>query len=60
MPSAKSFYCSLIYHFHYFHALIGYFTQICPVDVILNIFSICLQFHSYLIGSLLVYLGDFF
>jgi hypothetical protein len=65
MPSgvtlAKSFYCSLIYHFHYFRALIGYFTQICPVDVILNIFSICLQFHCYLlvIGSLLMYLDDF-
>jgi hypothetical protein len=63
MPSgvtlANSFYCSLIYHFLYCHALIGYFTQICPVDVILNIFSICLQFHCYLIDSLLMYLGEF-
>jgi hypothetical protein len=36
------FHCSLIYHFH---TLISYFTQICPVDLILSIFSIYLQFH---------------
>jgi hypothetical protein len=57
--SSKSFYCSLIYHFHHFHTLTSYFTQICPVDLIQSIFSICLHFHRYLIGSLLMHLSNF-
>jgi hypothetical protein len=48
------FHSSLIYHVH---TPIGYFTRMCPVDLILSILSICLHFPCCLTDSLLMHLS---